>query len=472
MQTKTNIGPGPRQGARDPHRIADRSELDPGAPSDGMLFGACWTRRRVAARSAALAKRETTKSTRIARSQLLLRPPQTLSEAFERRLVGEADYERLTATEARAKALRWVDGVPVRSGDPHARRRRIEGCGRLMVAFNARTREFAWAATSCKDAACPKCQKMKSRQYARAISEFLEAGGDRRLRTRFITLSQLKDPGETVDAAMDRLMKSWNRLRNRKVWKRHVAGGVRTVEVTYRKAGTVNKDGSVVKATGWHVHLHALVELDAERVRDYAPTLERGIPQVLYRIRDAWLEVSPRSSAPAQVLDPEPLRGGGKAAWYVCKYISKGFDLPEEVARAFFSRMAGRRFMDGFGTWRGHWRAPLKEKAPREDGWTVQDLTLSELWEKATQNLKVTMRWRQVGPEYYSARHGQTLGGMVVEEDWSARKILYRLVSCSRSLWGARKGASGTQPFGRQKNDAGGNTGVKKSTLESGVDPP
>ena len=353
----------------------------------------------------------------------------------------------MSMREERERALRWVVDIPTRSGDPNARVKRIKECGAFRVAYNPVEREYAWAATSCKDAACPRCQSIKSRAYAKCIAEFM-AKGDRRMHCRFLTLSQPKLPGESVGAAMTRLMKSWNRLRNRKVWKQYVEGGVRTVEVTYPRAGEKKKNGHVVRQTGWHVHLHAIVEFKHERARDFAPTLLKGIEQLGLRIEETWCEVSPGSKLAGQVFDPTPLDDDMRSAWYVAKYVTKAFELGDDVAREFFSHMVGRRFMDGFGSWRGEWRKPMKEPPP-QDGWVVQELGIEELWKKATENLKVTIRWRQVGERYMSSFFGRNLGGMVHEMDVHARKVLYKLVTKSRSVWEARNGAEGGQPFGK-----------------------
>lgn len=362
-------------------------------------------------------------------------------EQFVRVLVGEGRWEGLTGEEKRAKAMRWVNGVGTRrnkSGTATNRAARIAMCGQVRLAHNPKTSKWSYAATSCKDAACPRCQASRSKQYAWALGQKV-AEGQRLMTTRLITLTKPKVVGESVEDAYKALTKCWVRHRSHKVFRKNVVGGVRTFECVWRVAGEKTPSGYVVRTTGWHVHLHALVQLNLEQALWHGRgNIARGCECVLAYLVEDWLKTCDGAKASAQRPDARPLASVGKAVSYVTKYVTKPFDLPDYKAREFFSTMVGRRWVEGWGEWRD-WRKPLREKG-EGDGWVMTATTMQELWGAAEKDLKVQVCYRQVLDRFMSNLYGHQLGGTVHRFDVRARDVLRAIVEDSRSVGDHRRG--------------------------------
>jgi hypothetical protein len=138
---------------------------------------------------------------------------------------------------------------------------------------------------------------------------------------RFLTLT-LKHSDTPLTAQVDRLLQCIRELRADKVWKKHVAGGVQAIELTYRR-----------NTERWHVHAHLII------TGTYFPR-----PLIL----KAWLRVTGDS----HIVDIRPIHDRAKAVHYVARYVGKPLDpetWPAAKLREYAHAMKGRRLLQPFG---------------------------------------------------------------------------------------------------------------------------
>jgi hypothetical protein len=94
----------------------------------------------------------------------------------------------------------------------------------------------------CDDRACAPCANHRTR---RVFEKFEKVSAGKSL--RFMTLTQASRVGETLADARKRLRADERKFRQRKAWKEHVTGGLRSEEVTWSNGA-------------WHVHFHYMTE--------------------------------------------------------------------------------------------------------------------------------------------------------------------------------------------------------------------
>jgi hypothetical protein len=157
-----------------------------------------------------------------------------------------------------------------------------------------------------------------------------------------------------------------------------VQGYVRAVECTFSKKGRREVAPGVwryIKETGWHAHLHVILELR----HDYAPW------DASRDIKAAWCSIA---GASEDAQDWQPLTEA--KVGQVAKYITKPFQLPDGHAPAFFDEMKGRRLLQGGGTWRDF----TKHDDPPDHSWVPQSMHVAELIDKAKRGDAVVFRWK------------------------------------------------------------------------------
>lgn len=180
---------------------------------------------------------------------------------------------------------------------------------------------YRLAGSACHDRFCVPCARDRSRCISGNILEKMKGEP-----ARFITLT-LKHCDDSLADQLARLYRSFQKLRQRTAWKRHVAGGCAFIEVKW-----------IHNTKSWHPHLHCVVQ-------------GRFFPQEL--LRSEWNAVTVDSF----VTDIRTATDEGKIANYVAKYASKPVNdtfineprLLDEVITA----LRGRRLCHTFGTWRG-----------------------------------------------------------------------------------------------------------------------
>lgn len=203
-----------------------------------------------------------------------------------------------------------------------ARKDRFANCGsQLWLRLDTKNKQISIACNTCKDRLCGPCGAARAQRMVEAI-----VNAKPNVPMRFVTLT-LRCSHATLTAQLDRLYDSFNKLRRREFFKRHITGGVAMVEV---KIGA--------NSGLWHPHLHLLVEGDFIPQRD---------------LSSEWLEVTGDSS----IVDVRRVENAGHAAAYTVKYGSKGCDssvynAPSKLDE-FLTSIKGRRFALTFGTWRG-----------------------------------------------------------------------------------------------------------------------
>lgn len=179
--------------------------------------------------------------------------------------------------------------------------------------------EYRFATNACHDRLCVPCAGDRARTVTHQILATLKGEP-----ARFVTLTLR---GGEVDLAfgIDRLLRCFRRLRQRKFWKFRVKGGVYFVEFKWSRP-----------SRAWHVHLHVICH-------------GRYIPKE--DLISEWYHVTGDSI----IVDVSFVRAELKVARYVAKYVTKPWDRDDVDA---FDRLEQiitgshrRRLIGGFGDW-------------------------------------------------------------------------------------------------------------------------
>ena len=194
-------------------------------------------------------------------------------------------WEHEVLRSSKWDVLKWArDLPPTKSG--RVRGAAIYACGRPSLT-QMKDGTYTIVHKFCRDRACPSCQKRRSREMKAEVRAALaireDAVGEGRF--LFLTLTQPKIKGESAKDAIDRLMKTFQKLKDpgRKSGREFyevVSGGIRTMEVTWSRGSGY---------WGFHAHFHCLVELrDGVSIEDGMAKL----PQMwVDRCKGAKLEI-------------------------------------------------------------------------------------------------------------------------------------------------------------------------------------
>lgn len=220
------------------------------------------------------------------------------------------------------------------TGTSRARLSRWDQCGEnaWVLRHPEERNRYRIAASYCHDRFCRPCSNARSNLVAINLL--------RRLRVaqhRFVTLT-LQSTGESLCSLVDKLYKSFRRLRAQKLWKDKVDGGAAFLEIKWNE-----------HRQRWHPHLHLVVE-------------GRFLPQAL--LSDAWKKATRGSS----IVDIRKIANAQSAARYVAKYASKPLshtflNRPSKLEEAIVALRSTRLALT-FGTWRGF---RLFQSPPREE---------------------------------------------------------------------------------------------------------
>lgn len=187
---------------------------------------------------------------------------------------------------------------------------------------------------ACGSRICPRCSRKRSedlRQAVRLAAMRLDAPA-------MITLT-LRSTDTPLSHQLDRLTEMARRLRRRRAWQQHVAGGLQVIEVTWSQ-----------RQQRWHPHLHILCDLW------YWPQAQ---------LADEWEAVTGDS----RVVDVRRVHSRSAAANYVAKYVAKGADLasiPDHRVPEWAEAVHGRRLAQTFGTLHGQRTTVPKNEADRK----------------------------------------------------------------------------------------------------------
>lgn len=334
-----------------------------------------------------------------------------------------ARYRSDSGSSARQKVLRWLGGehdVYTRTGK--SLRSAVAGCGTLFAARQGG--ELGVAHRWCRTRICPGCMKRRQAKYARILQRWVreridDAGAGDKL---FVTLTQVKQAieHETAGQALTRVhntrRETWN---TKKALGRDlrdlVAGGVFFTEMAWSYQGKPRKDGSRVAYSGWHAHLHGIVEI-VPPPHGWPPA--RWRKHVAAAIVDAWLETNPEASRAAQHVELLASSQIGQ----VCKYPLKPFDYRDAARqREACLALAGRRTHDAFGTWRS-WVAEGEALLAQEE----EPRPPIELGDVSLHNLQRRAEW--------GARVYFEVGGEKETEGVDAAAVLRAIAADPRSF--------------------------------------
>ena len=168
---------------------------------------------------------------------------------------------------------------------------------------------------SCKNRFCTICGRTRSRRIRYKLSEFVKhRHPSNGYGFKLLTLSI--ENRNDLKTQVVLLTKSFRRLRQRRIWRDHVAGGATVIEV---------KRGS----NGWHAHLHVLLEA-------------RYI--AWHKLKLHWEAVSGGSAVHIKRIPPAAI------IQYVTKYVTKS-DMPIGDQRAASAALRNVRLFQPFGQW-------------------------------------------------------------------------------------------------------------------------
>lgn len=193
---------------------------------------------------------------------------------------------------------------------------------------------------SCQDRCCPTCAARKADRVRTRVESATESWRDMRM----ITLT-LDHRGEALSDMVSRLVASYRRIRQTRLWRDRVTGAVATIEVTRSR-----------ESGDWHAHLHILAD------GDYIP-------------RDQLVAAWDRATGGATIIWIERVRASRSAAGYVSKYVSKPADVsqwPASAIREWAAALRGRRLLITSGSAHGV-PTPAVDPSPppRRNGATV-----------------------------------------------------------------------------------------------------
>lgn len=140
----------------------------------------------------------------------------------------------------------------------------------------------------CRKRMCPSCQFARSLAVKEKIVSLL----GRFNAPKLLTLTMREDH-KPLKTRVARLLASFRRLRQQKIWKSDVRSGIAVLEVTPGQSGM-----------GCHVHAHCLIDANF-------------IPQKL--LSDAWL----KATGDSFVVNIKPVQNREDAAAYVSGYVAK-----------------------------------------------------------------------------------------------------------------------------------------------------
>lgn len=206
---------------------------------------------------------------------------------------------------------------------PPARLRAFANCGSHAFLLESTDEPGHYRITSskCKDRFCKPCARERAGRVSRNLLEYVDG---REL--RFVTLT-LATKTTDLRSELDRLYSSFQHLRTRAFWKRHVVGGAAMLEVKYNQT-----------SDRWHPHLHILVE-------------GRYVPKA--RLQTEWRHVTGDSF----IVDIAAVKDHDRVTHYICKYATDPIDRSIGGSTNLLSQaiiaFRGRKTCLTFGTWRG-----------------------------------------------------------------------------------------------------------------------
>lgn len=216
---------------------------------------------------------------------------------------------------------------------------KLRDCG-TVLAFNVDGdggKRLA-GANFCKVRLCPMCAWRRSLVVYSAVRQIVD-GMTGKYAFVFLTLTVRNVPGSQLSGEIDRMMKAWQRLTQRKEWRRAVKGWYRGMEVTH------NVNWQSASFDTFHPHFHCLLAV--------SPRYFKGEEYVKQeRWVQLWREALRADYDP--VLDVRKVSGNtGKDVAEAAKYAVKDaelidpedWDLTVRTVRLLDAALDGRRLV-------------------------------------------------------------------------------------------------------------------------------
>lgn len=225
----------------------------------------------------------------------------------------------------------WLSLLPkieVKPGHADA----FRDCGRpTWIELDTETGEYYTVASTCKLRVCPACRKRVQYLALARMRRYLDQHPDGKW--QLITLT-LRHNQTGLGKQLDRLTRSFRKLRQRKLWKTSVVTGYAAIEMTRHAAWTYRPNGQQREQAEWHPHLHILARTDWI---DWS------------KLRSDWLGVTGDSNN----IDCQHARNTDQAARYLAKYLGKppklDLQADPEAAEEYYLALNGRRLLIPFG---------------------------------------------------------------------------------------------------------------------------
>lgn len=230
----------------------------------------------------------------------------------------------------------WLTVLP--NIEPNIRRiDRFQQCGAYaFVVQDLETGRYFLQGEACKLRICPVCRRRIQRRSSARVLDFMHAHPD--LAWQFQTFT-LKHSSASLPRQLDRLVRCFRNLRQRKQWRASVTTGYAVIEVTFHPAGSWAPNHRQRTEDEWHPHLHVIA---ATSFIDWG------------WLRSAWLEVTGDSDN----IDCALVESPQHAAHYIAKYIGKppNLDLTTNPTRAaeYYHALQARRMLLPFGATNKH----------------------------------------------------------------------------------------------------------------------
>lgn len=261
-------------------------------------------------------------------------PPLPGDTSYQARLHHTRHQERRRVIDActQAATAAW-DPRDADQPSPHAKiATKLKRCGQGAAVWWSDDDQKVHATHAlCKSRLCPTCSRLRAkRNLARLLPIVEQMDSPKKLEI------SLKSSHQPLLAQLYRLVASFRRLRQRKLWKSHFVGGVWCVEVTYNPA-----------TDQWHPHIHCIID---------------GTPLRIEKIWEMWREITGDSDR-AYIRRIDSRRA---AAAYVTDYVTKSLVPPNCPPHrlAEFARDTERlRMIQTFGTI--HKSTPKDDEQPR-----------------------------------------------------------------------------------------------------------
>lgn len=125
----------------------------------------------------------------------------------------------------------------------------IYQCGTWAeISIDSKNREHITRANFCRQRLCQVCAWRRSARFFAEMLPVLHAVKSRGYKFIFVTLTVKNCTSDDAPAAVDTLLRAWDRLLKRRQYKTAWQGFIRSVEVTYN-----------TKSNSYHPHIHAMI---------------------------------------------------------------------------------------------------------------------------------------------------------------------------------------------------------------------